>query len=232
MIVAGAWADMHSVYPLPIVVAALAGALCFAGGCAGLIGIGDLNVVSGDAGAKDSFTPFDAIEGAPPSNDAEPDGASEDALSSDAGSDIAASGAVPCPSSPCTVGGICCADVVDGGVGLFCASGACSGGGSPINCVGPAGCEGGTPYCCASIVLNGGSVPTCVTQSARTDCAAQCITSIPVSCTTTDTLRLCAQPSDCDSNHSKCCAWSIGQLSAYICVDATQAASLNLLTCL
>jgi hypothetical protein len=207
--------------------------MCFAGGCAGLIGIGELDVVPADGGgARDSLTPFDALEGTTPPGDGASGDASEEAPPGDAGVDTAPNGEVPCPSSPCAVGGICCADVADGSVALACASGTCTGGGSPINCAGPAGCEGGTPYCCASLVLNGGSVPECVTQSARTDCAATCITSIPVSCTTTDTWRLCVQASDCESNHPLCCAYGVGQLSVNICVDNVQQASLNLTTCM
>jgi hypothetical protein len=251
MIVGGAGADMHTVYPLPLVVAAFAGALCFAGGCAGLIGIGDLDVVSSDGGTMDSSAPFDAIEGAKRSGDAKSDGTasdgtasdgtasdgtasdgapSEDAPSGDEGADTASSGGVPCPTSACAAGETCCGEVANGGLVLTCANGACSGGASAINCVVPAGCSAGA-YCCATVVLNGGSVPTCVKQSVGTDCEAQCVTSIAVSCTTTDTLRLCAQASDCDPNHAQCCACAIGQLSAYICADPTQVATLNL-TCL
>lgn len=224
---------MHSVYPVPLVAAAVGAALFLAGGCAGLIGIGDLNIGSdgGGGGAKDSPAPGDSFVDTEQASDAGEEAVTQEASPGDAGAE-ATSGAVPCPGSPCATGDVCCAAPDDGGVTLSCVAGACSMSNSTISCSSPAACNGGVPYCCASVVLAGGSVPTCTRQSVDTSCQAQCVTSIPVSCTTTDTLRLCTQSADCESNHPLCCAYGIGQLSISICVDSTQKAALNLTTCM
>jgi len=61
--------------------------------------------------------------------------------------------------------------------------------------------------CCEYAVLNGGNPPVCMTQSFSSKCVAGCTTSLAPSCNATDTLHVCAQPSDCasDTANHNCC---------------------------
>jgi hypothetical protein len=54
--------------------------------------------------------------------------------------------------------------------------------------------------------------------------AAACPTTIPSSCTGTETVQLCQQMSDCtDATYKKCCTFSGSTLT--FCVDSTTAIS-------
>jgi hypothetical protein len=64
--------------------------------------------------------------------------------------------------------------------------------------------------CCATVVVNGGTLPNCTTQSIATACVASCPTAIQITCQATDTLQVCVTSADCanDPANPDCCTLS------------------------
>jgi len=97
-----------------------------------------------------------------------------------------------------------------------------AGDGGPVvtlGCANPSECDGGA-FCCGTVDLNGGTPPNCNVASITTACAAQCNTSLQFSCTVTETVRLCGQPSDCTENqYSKCCTFQTGNQQTTFCAS-------------
>jgi hypothetical protein len=72
------------------------------------------------------------------------------------------------------------------------------------------GCGAAAPVCCGTIVLTGGSIPNCTSDPVTTTCqtSAQCTTKLGASCTGSNVVRLCAQPSDCtEATENQCCTF-------------------------
>jgi hypothetical protein len=90
--------------------------------------------------------------------------------------------------------------------------------GGGLACTSPAGCEAGTPLCCGTVVLNGGTPPNCTASSVTSACTTQCATAFVSNCSGTETVRLCAQASDCsDPTYNKCCTFGSGNQSLTFC---------------
>jgi hypothetical protein len=109
-----------------------------------------------------------------------------------------------CPSAPCASGS-CCADFAAGGP--VCEANCPSG--DQLQCVTPSDCVNSSqgPDCCGTLVVNGGNIPACNFASLTSSCQSSCTTNIVISCTATDTVRLCGQGSDCaaDPQNPNCC---------------------------
>jgi hypothetical protein len=88
-----------------------------------------------------------------------------------------------------------------------------SGGGTTPTCDKPSDCSGSGDVCCGTIPITGGSVPNCTTDPIMIACTpgSMCKTSLGMSCSGTQIVRLCTANSDCtESGANQCCTFSGG----------------------
>jgi hypothetical protein len=178
-----------------------------------------------DAGGDStSPPPHDAatFETNPPPVDASQpvDGATDSNGPTDAPTTIGDGAPVVCGAAPCGAGTVCCAIFVDGGVTESCQT-SCGDGGAAVGCAGPANCTASAPYCCATIVLNGGTAPACNVSSISSMCTTTCDGQFALSCTATDTARLCRLGGDCatDTQNPNCCDYTFNGATVTACVS-------------
>jgi hypothetical protein len=146
-------------------------------------------------------------------------------------SDAAATegGITGCPSNACPASQTCCADLTTDL--SYCADSCPSA--DTIACEGPSDCSGTTPDCCATDQLDGmdagESFPHCYTESLTTSCVAKCVSNIQVTCTSKETLHVCAATTDCagDTANPNCCLVA----GYHVCVSSLLK-TLGALTCL
>jgi hypothetical protein len=89
-----------------------------------------------------------------------------------------------------------------------------------VSCAAPKDCHGSTPVCCSTLTLAGGTLPACMTAAIDISCKAdsQCPTQLSLSCTGSDTLRLCTANSDCtEASYDKCCSFPLGGSAMRFC---------------
>jgi hypothetical protein len=178
---------------------------------------------SPDGSGFDGFTPTDGGQG-----DTSPDGAgSETGPNFDAAADGTGSPTIGCPTAPCGAGLGCCAQLT-GDAGFQCEP-TCV---NALDCLKNSDCRGSTPICCATAVVDdpSGEVPACIEDgvaSVTTTCSASsgCASSITltpnsVACNTTDVVRGCTKPTDCnDPGYSECCAITLAGATLQGCVS-------------
>ncbi len=92
-----------------------------------------------------------------------------------------------------------------------------------IRCLQPSDCQG-NQACCETVALGGGQAPMCAIAGVSSECRVTCTTLLLPACTGTDTLRLCAQGSDCNDPTSPSCCMLNQQ---YVCVGQQLASNLQ-----
>lgn len=93
-----------------------------------------------------------------------------------------------------------------------------------FTCTKPSDCP--NEFCCGTIIFNGGQLPNCKLADASSACSATCNSNVQLSCNATDTVRSCAQTSDCadaGSNYNKCCTVPFSDASVTFCWNSTYA---------
>lgn len=90
-----------------------------------------------------------------------------------------------------------------------------------FDCLKPSDCMNNL-VCCGTLVTGAGSPPNCPIQSYGTKCTSPnaCATNIPVTCSSTATVRACASSSDCtEANYGQCCTFTQNMQTASFCAD-------------
>ena len=91
-------------------------------------------------------------------------------------------------------------------------------------------CPSATPICCQTIPLTGGSVPNCTNGPLTVACetSAACPTTLGLSCSGNQVVRLCSSNSDCtESNYNLCCNFPGGDAGASLSFCANQLDALG-----
>lgn len=145
----------------------------------------------------------------------------------DAGGDanvFVCSGTDCCPTTPCPKGDKCCANVkaTDAGAAFQCNT-TCAAD-DTLDCTAHDDCTGGD-VCCVTAVFSGtGSFPGCLTtniQNVSSTCSpgGSCASDLKVSCSATDTARLCNTSKDCtEKGYTLCCELPLGSRTYAACV--------------
>lgn len=90
-----------------------------------------------------------------------------------------------------------------------------------LMCSSAAGCGGTTPHCCADFTLGPGTPPACPVVSFNVACKATCNGNIPLSCSSTDRVRLCSKGADCAGDpggYKNCCEFAAGAVKVNMCI--------------
>jgi hypothetical protein len=114
-----------------------------------------------------------------------------------------------CPTTPCTGGMVCCADVTakDAGDALSCKTSCASD--DTLGCSTPADCASGS-VCCVTAVLGAGTFPDCV-SSVSSACVTSCPSAESLACSTTEIVQACTTDKDCtDKAYPACCTITFG----------------------
>lgn len=132
-----------------------------------------------------------------------------------------------CPITPCPGNQVCCYVSKSATSGAYRCMASCPNDVAPVACAGPQQCTSGAPVCCGT-VLGAGVIPNCPAVAMSSSCTASCTTNIALGCNATDTLRLCHDKADCDSNNPNCCSYPGSGLSSFLCVSDLFRDALNL----
>lgn len=110
--------------------------------------------------------------------------------------------------SACPAGQVCC---WNGDKGPACAASCAKS--ALAECTQPIDCGDGLA-CCVTTAVSGGSQPGCGVTSGSSMCQSSCATSIPSSCSGTQTLHLCRTNADCTGDPDGaiyCCQLTVGK---------------------
>jgi hypothetical protein len=91
-----------------------------------------------------------------------------------------------------------------------------------FGCMDPSTCASAMPVCCGTIPLTGGTIPNCTQGqiSSACDTSAHCPTNIGLSCTGTQTVRLCKTSADCtEPSYNMCCTFGQSGGSLSFCAN-------------
>ena len=135
--------------------------------------------------------------------------------------DTGTANGVFCGVTTCAVGQLCCPTISNGSISTTCAASCPSG--NALACDGPEDCAGNV--CCGTTTTDTGTFPNCPPTKASAKCESTCTSSVPFSCASTSTVRLCHTASECtEPGYGYCCTFSLSGNSSTFCASPLIAA--------